>query len=122
MWKAVIWRLPSAVILGAGEALQEHARPGGTVPLPHDVLVRPEVHDLHGQICERLPLAVGEDGDALQLADERMGRGSPSFGQRSAPLCSGGSARISQPSAPIDVLLVLMMEQLSHINGFPSLI
>ena len=109
-------------LVGAGEALQERARPGGTVPLPHDVLVRPEVHDLHGQICERVPLAVGEGGDALQLADERMGRGSPSFGQDGAPLFQAGAHGSLSHQRPLMFLIVLMIEELSHINEFPSLI
>src|SRR4051812_43667720 len=30
----------------------------------------PWIHDLHGQIYERIPLVIGQGEDALQLADE----------------------------------------------------
>src|SRR5215203_1678990 len=61
--------------------------PMGTVPLPHDVLVGPEVHDLHREIDEYLPLLIREGEDALQLADERLRDGIVSCSQDGAPLC-----------------------------------
>ena len=109
-------------LVGAGEALQERADREGRSPSRTMSWSALEVHDLHGQIGERVPLVVAEGGDALKLADERRGRGSPPSAKMALPCVSGGSARISQPSAPIEVLIVPMTEELSHINEFPSLI
>jgi hypothetical protein len=58
--------------VAAGEAVDQQARPGGAVALPHDVLIGAEVLDLHGQAHEGRPLPVREGDDALHLADERM--------------------------------------------------
>jgi hypothetical protein len=47
-----------------------------------------------------LPLVIGEAEDAVQLEDEWIVFRIQSVGQGGTPILFGGSARISQPSAP----------------------
>jgi hypothetical protein len=70
----------------------------GAVALAHDVLVGPEIHDLHRQAQERRPLLIGERGDALHLADERVGSGMKGV-HDGAPLVAAGARGLSVVSA-----------------------
>src|SRR5215217_3149790 len=72
MVKETIWRFPPRDFVDAGEAAQDQAGPGGTVAFAHDILVLLQDSHLHRQGLEGLALVIGQDKDALELADERI--------------------------------------------------
>ncbi len=57
-------------LVHAGEALHEEAGPRRAVALPHDVLIGPDVHDLHGQGFQCRFLVIGEADDVFEPADQ----------------------------------------------------
>lgn len=74
----------------------------GPVAFVHDVLPGGEVMNSHRQALDSLTLLVREAGDDLQLADE-PGCGVRIGGRRHVVIrhfVAGGSAQLSQPSAP----------------------
>ena len=76
MWKGHDLALAAVChAVAAGEALDEQAGARDTVAFPHDVLLGPEVLDLHGQSGEHLLLLIREGEDALQLRDEGLAVG-----------------------------------------------
>src|SRR3954453_4066021 len=71
-----------------GDAASVRTTDERKVSFAHDVLIGRDVLNLQGQAHERVPLVVGQAEDALQLVDERVGRGIGRCGQDGAPLCS----------------------------------
>jgi hypothetical protein len=70
-------------LIAASPAFQEREAASGAISLTHNVLVGPEVSDVHGQAKKRLSLALIELEDRFELADDWMivglsgGQGAP---------------------------------------------
>jgi hypothetical protein len=98
-------------LAAADIACDDRAGAHRAVAFAHDVLVGPEIGNLHGQAQERGLLLLGERGDALHLADERVVIGMK--GVHDGLPCLRREHEDPQPSAPM--IEWLMMQRVSHI-------
>jgi hypothetical protein len=77
--------------VSAPKAIQEDTATRWPIAFSHNVLVRPEVKHLHGQVSQRLPFVRGYNGYARQLANKRVNFGGRSFCQIRPPNSKAGA-------------------------------